>query len=296
MKGPLLCVLCLCLCQVTDGKVNFPVNTLGMNPDALDDQYEGCVDEMENWIATSLLEEEKLRDSDFKKAWNNATLAWPAKKRSLTSLPKGFKDNHGIALMAYTNMDIPLYRRFNKAVREFRAPYKNFPFKTLHLYLTTALQLLRSDCHGTPHKVYRGFSGVQFQHPNILEQNIRLGQFTSVTLDLNVAKSFGNSAIFSLSTCFGVDIQKFSYYPEQKELLIPMDEQFQVTQFNEKGNMFLIKSTQKRCHYYNCVFLKDFPTNRHMGMSECKISRAEYHYAKLARCIHHSETNRGSKP
>ncbi|XP_069496426.1 ecto-ADP-ribosyltransferase 5-like [Ambystoma mexicanum] len=257
MKSPLLGVFCLCLqLQMADFQVTLPTFTLGMNPGALDDQYQGCEDFMENQILTSLLKEEKQREPDFSQAWDAATLAWPEKKSSLVSLPEGFKNNHGIALMAYANMGTSLRKRFNTAIHEYRAPSKDFPFKTLHFYLTTALKLLHINCRGIPRRAFRAFSDVLFERPDTFAQNIRFGQFATAFLDLNVAKKFGGSSFFVVSTCYGVEIQNFSFHPEIRQVMIPVDEEFHILHVIEEGNLFVLRSTLQRCHYHNCVSLK----------------------------------------
>ncbi|XP_030412026.1 ecto-ADP-ribosyltransferase 5-like isoform X3 [Gopherus evgoodei] len=89
---------------------------LDMAYDAFDDQYIGCTEVMENIIKSKLLRQEKSTHKVFSKSWEAAKKQWNNKKKNL-SLPIGFKDENGIAVLAYTSGDeeevlIPVYERF----------------------------------------------------------------------------------------------------------------------------------------------------------------------------------------
>ncbi|KAM9170648.1 ecto-ADP-ribosyltransferase 5-like isoform 2-T2 [Pangshura tecta] len=73
---------------------------LDMACDAFDDQYIGCTEDMENIIKSKLLQKEKSRHM-FNKTWEAAESKWNEMKKNL-SLPVGFKDENGIAILAYT--------------------------------------------------------------------------------------------------------------------------------------------------------------------------------------------------
>ncbi|KAG6922052.1 ADP-ribosyltransferase 5, partial [Chelydra serpentina] len=89
---------------------------LDMAYDAFDDQYIGCTEDMENIIKSELLRKEKSKHKVFSKRWEAAKKQWNEKKKNL-SLPVGFKDENGIAILAYTNGNqISLHKEFNKAV------------------------------------------------------------------------------------------------------------------------------------------------------------------------------------
>ncbi|XP_075706019.1 ecto-ADP-ribosyltransferase 5-like [Rhinoderma darwinii] len=239
------------LCLMFRIRAQEGVFDLDMSSKAFDDQYEGCTDEMEEEVKTKLLSKEKLKNPTFALTWDNATRRWHELK---LSVPRGFKDEYGIAIMAYTNNDSTVYKSFNAAVRDYES---SFGYHSLHFFLTRGVRLLRSSCWWAPWKVYRGMNGAYFKKPTI-EDKIRLGQFSSSSTNKKKAEEFGKDPFFTISSCFGVNVKRFSYKPDQEEILIPVDEMFQVTNFTMEGNgqRIDLKTTKKRCHYYNCEYLK----------------------------------------
>ncbi|CAI9590747.1 unnamed protein product [Staurois parvus] len=157
--------------------------------------------------------------------------------------------------MAYSNNQTNLFSSFNNAVRNYSSR-ATFRYHSLHFFLTRAVVLLRSSCWWSPWKVYRGMRGISFKYERIGGE-VRFGQFSSSSTNQTVAKDFGDDTFFTFTSCFGVDIKKYSYYPKQEEVLIPVDEVFQVTDFTTQGGKerFVLKTTKSRCHYYNCDYL-----------------------------------------
>ncbi|XP_069825501.1 ecto-ADP-ribosyltransferase 5-like isoform X2 [Dendropsophus ebraccatus] len=227
---------------------------LGMYEDSFDDRYIGCLHRMES-IAPELLKKEREQRPKLDAAWNNSSAIWEQRRSTMGRLPDGFRDEYGIALLLYTYMDLPLYKDLNQAVREYGRHPESFPFHAWHFYLTRALSLLRADCDGKPWPTYRGASRVQFEPPSDPQAAIRLSQFSSSSTDIRQAQQFGNASFFNITTCFGADIEKFSYYPSQKEVLIPVDEVFHVTKYIKEGNRLVLQTTNRRCSYYNCAYL-----------------------------------------
>ncbi|KAM5223545.1 ecto-ADP-ribosyltransferase 5 isoform 3-T3 [Hipposideros larvatus] len=175
-----------------------PILPLGLAPDTFDDAYVGCTEEMEE-KAASLLKEEMARHALLRESWEAAQEAWEHKQRGLT-LPPGFKSQHGIAVMVYTNSSNTLYMELNQAVRTgggSRESYmRHFPFKALHFYLTQALQLLQRSkgcSRGPGEVVFRGIGTLRFE-PKRLGDSVRLGQFASSSLDKAVAHRFGEKS------------------------------------------------------------------------------------------------------
>ena len=159
---------------------------MDLAPDTFDDAYVGCSEKMEE-VVVRLLKEEMAHHTRLRVAWENARKYWEQKSSEL-SLPPGFKREHGIAVVLYTNSSNTLYQELNEAVRtggRSRESYmKNFPFKALHFYLTRALQLLRGSegCSRKPGLVV--FHGVRaLLEPRRLWDPVRLGQFASSSLD-----------------------------------------------------------------------------------------------------------------
>ncbi|XP_075053972.1 ecto-ADP-ribosyltransferase 5-like [Mixophyes fleayi] len=219
-----------------------------MSINSFDDQYENCTEQMENTVITKLLAKEKSEDAEFRITWDNAALRW---KEMKLSVPSGFRDEYGIAIMAYTNNGSSVYSNFNEAVRNYRG-HSSFKYHSLHFYLTRGVRLLKSSCR----KVYRGFKAVYFD-PSDKGESIRLGQFSSSSTSRKMAENFGKDSFFTLTSCFGVDVKKFSYVPKQEEILIPVDEVFEMTKYDVGGKerTFILKSKKKRCNYYKCDYL-----------------------------------------
>ncbi|KAM7179291.1 ecto-ADP-ribosyltransferase 5-like isoform 5-T5 [Macrochelys suwanniensis] len=84
---------------------------LSLMPDAFDDQYIGCAEEMDG-IAPELLKEEKSVPSVFSRVWENSEKKWELVKKKI-SLPTGFKDENGRAIIAYTDDD------FHRVAKKF---------------------------------------------------------------------------------------------------------------------------------------------------------------------------------
>ncbi|XP_002942759.2 ecto-ADP-ribosyltransferase 5 [Xenopus tropicalis] len=228
-----------------------------MSSDAFDDQYETCAEEMESRILQGgLLNQEKQGNLELNKAWNEAAEKWASMKGQV-SVPKGFRDEYGVAILVYTNNQSKVYYNFNEAVRSYGSKNGGFPYHSLHFFLTRAVQLLRSSCYWKPWWVYRGMKNIHFRP----EENIRFGQFSSSSTDKKVALGFGNHSFFTITSCFGVDIGRFSYFPDQKEVLIPVDEVFKVISTTKQGdsNQHVLETTRRRCHHYNCHYLSGFP-------------------------------------
>ncbi|XP_052013052.1 T-cell ecto-ADP-ribosyltransferase 1-like [Apodemus sylvaticus] len=221
---------------------------LDMAPNAFDDQYEGCVQQMEK-EAPKLLQEDLKMNKEFKNEWEKAEKKW--KQIKTKSYPKGFHDFHGTALVAYTG---DIHSSFNNATRNFKKDPDNFHFKALHYYLARALQLLSTkDCHS----VYRG-SNTKFEYNG--KGSVRFGHFTSSSFDQSVAFSSpffnGYGTKFFIKTCLGVYIKKFSYYPKEEEVLIPGYEVYRKVT-TKKANGYIeiyLDSPKKKKSNFNCFY------------------------------------------
>ncbi|KAM9170805.1 T-cell ecto-ADP-ribosyltransferase 2-like isoform 2-T4 [Pangshura tecta] len=231
---------------------------LSMMDDAFDDQYLRCDEDMDKIAAELILSEM----SPFSPMWKNAIDKWNSVKKTL-SLPNGFKDEYGVAIVAYTDPN-PYNGKnfpttFNDAVsgtnRSRAASMANFQFQAFHYYLTRALQLLWEKSGGCNVMVYRGVP-VSFQHSG---GNIRFGYFASSSINKEVAEQFRTKraqqkgTLFIIRTCLGVKIKALSYNPGQEEVLIPVYETFSVTQGQEE-NSFVLQSTNQTCSNFNCAY------------------------------------------
>ncbi|EDM18217.1 ADP-ribosyltransferase 5, isoform CRA_c [Rattus norvegicus] len=92
-----------------------PILPLSLVPDTFDDAYVGCSEEMEE-KAGLLLKEEMARHALLRESWEAAQEAWAHGRHKLT-LPPGFKAQHGVAVMVYTNSSNTLYWELNQAGR-----------------------------------------------------------------------------------------------------------------------------------------------------------------------------------
>ncbi|MBN3311331.1 NAR1 ribosyltransferase, partial [Amia calva] len=222
-----------------------------MAPKSVDDQYKLCRDKMLNNVTPKggLLELERSEDSDFNQEWIEAGSCHKP-------VPGGIPE-HAVAINVYTGGRI--YRQFNTAVRtqgERRESYlKQFHYKALHFLLTDALQLLKAQDPGLCYQVYRGVN-ITFE----AEENsqVRFGQFTSSSMNREVAEElFGNATVFNITTCLGVKIQNYSCIPEEEEVLIPPSETFTVHSVREtlKGRVIMLSHcgtfSQHECSFFS---------------------------------------------
>ncbi|XP_021023952.2 T-cell ecto-ADP-ribosyltransferase 1 isoform X2 [Mus caroli] len=222
---------------------------LDMAPNAFDDQYEGCVEDMEK-RAPQLLQEDFNMNEKLKLEWKKAEIKWKEIKNCM-SYPQGFHDFHGTALVAYTG---EIFRSFNEATREFKVNPGNFHYKAFHYYLTRALQLLSDQrCSA----VYRG-TNVKFLYTGT--GSVRFGQFTSSSLSWKVATSQpyfnGQGTVFIINTCLGVHIKRCSYKTNEEEVLIPGYEVYhKVTTQTVKGYIQIsLDSPERKKSNFNCVY------------------------------------------
>uniref|UniRef100_H0W203 NAD(P)(+)--arginine ADP-ribosyltransferase n=1 Tax=Cavia porcellus TaxID=10141 RepID=H0W203_CAVPO len=223
-----------------------PESKLDMAYDAFDDQYEGCIQEMEK-KAPQLLKEELNINKNLKSEWTKAEKYWEKIKNKVT-YPKNFNDFHGIALVTYTG---DIATDFNKAVREFH----NFWYKAFHYYLTRALQLLKDQNY---YKVYRG-TRTKFYYSG--KGSVCFGQFASSSLNSTVVGEFFKDVgtLFEINTCLGVLIQNFSFYKTEQEVLIPGYEvyNFASIKITNKGYTVTLQDPRRQKSNYNCFYLSN---------------------------------------
>ncbi|XP_075705105.1 erythroblast NAD(P)(+)--arginine ADP-ribosyltransferase-like [Rhinoderma darwinii] len=272
MLDPTFLLFSVDSCRVFRRDVFFSKESLlDMAPTSFDDQYRGCSDVMEEEIP-QLFKMEYSTNKEFAHGWDTATFKWQEEKKRYLSLPKYFKDEYAIALLAYT-INGPLHKVFNEAVREAGQSKQyylsNFKFKVLHYYLTRALQVL--DAVETPacHTVFRGIRGIKFKSE--YRKPIRFGQFTSSSMNDQNALQFGEDTFFSIHTCYGVNIKNFSFFPGEDEVLIPPFEKFKVTNFTRERdrNIITLQSLEKSS-VYNCELVK----NRRCKSTWCPFNSA----------------------
>ncbi|NXN24194.1 NARE ribosyltransferase, partial [Nycticryphes semicollaris] len=229
---------------------------LDMATNSFDDQYLGCSRKMETELGK--LNSTEFKNKDYKKAWIKATAEWRNRTGSVPKV-RALRTEHAVALMAYT-LESPLYEKFNAAVREAGRSHREyqdkFHFKVLHFLLTQAVSILWEAQPHRCYNVYRGVKNIRFiAWPKDL---VRFGQFTSTSLQKEEAEEFGHDTFFSVYTCYGVPIQKYSYFSDENEVLIPPYETFEVTNItlNGKRAHIHLRSTGTFSRY-NCEWLKE---------------------------------------
>ncbi|KAL8191396.1 UNVERIFIED_CONTAM: hypothetical protein K2H54_073387, partial [Gekko kuhli] len=222
---------------------------LDMANTSFDDQYDDCVDEMDAMVGE--LQHTEFADKNYANVWKHATDRWYQKKH------KGLKPEYGIAVIAYTE-ESSLYKELNKAVRKAGQSkdyyLKNFQFKSFHYLLTRALQVLRSNSNQKCYTTYRGVGDVRF----ITERSkkVRFGNFASSSLKEDIGKGFGGGTFFTIKTCHGANIKRYSIYRGEEEVLIPPYEEFKVEHFvkTSDGEIHISLTSIGKSSNYNCVY------------------------------------------
>ncbi|XP_012579590.1 PREDICTED: ecto-ADP-ribosyltransferase 3 [Condylura cristata] len=236
---------------------------LDMADNAFDDEYLKCTDRMEIKYIPQLLKEEKANQQLLVDVWEDAASKWEARKTKMV-LPVNFKDNHGIALMAYISeaqKQTEFYHLFNKAVKmagQSRKDYiYDFQFKAFHFYLTKALQLLRKPCEESYKNVVYSSSQVAFIFGGL--NQVRFGNFT-LAYATKPQPANDQHILLTIHTCFGIAVEKFFDDEDEKIVLIPLNEVFHVSQ-DVTGNNLILQSTNKTCSHYECAFLGGLKTS-----------------------------------
>ncbi|XP_022377812.1 GPI-linked NAD(P)(+)--arginine ADP-ribosyltransferase 1 [Enhydra lutris kenyoni] len=244
---------------------------LDIAPASFDDQYEGCAAAMTAALP-DLNQTEFQANKVYADGWVQASSQWQDRQAwgpewvlnptGLPPPPPGFRDEHGVALLAYT-ANSPLHKQFNAAVREAgrsRAYYlHHFSFKTLHFLLTEAVQLLgRGQRSPQCHQVFRGVHGLRFR-PAGPGATVRLGGFASASLKNVAAQQFGEDTFFGIWTCLGAPIKGYSFFPGEEEVLIPPFETFQVINASRpaQGPARIYLRALGKHSTYNCEYIKD---------------------------------------
>uniref|UniRef100_A0A8B9SM14 NAD(P)(+)--arginine ADP-ribosyltransferase n=1 Tax=Anas platyrhynchos TaxID=8839 RepID=A0A8B9SM14_ANAPL len=233
---------------------------------SFDDQYQGCSRMMEEKLKTVNCTE--FQNKTYADTWGKAAEHWQ-KQWGNSNRPQVLPQEQAVAVLAYTHRG-NLYKQFNTLVREggrSREHYlESFPFKTLHFLLTEAVHTLQKTQSPKCNRVYRGTTD---RFTAQLHQTVRFGQFTSTSLQKEVAESFGQDTFFIVYTCYGVPIKHFSFYPYEKEVLIPPYEVFRVTKFtrDRRGNVIHLRSHGVRSNY-NCALVNG-KGSQQGGASSC---------------------------
>uniref|UniRef100_A0A672RP30 NAD(P)(+)--arginine ADP-ribosyltransferase n=1 Tax=Sinocyclocheilus grahami TaxID=75366 RepID=A0A672RP30_SINGR len=238
-----VCTFCFLQFFATAG-AGYP---LDMALNSVDDQYDGCKETMKHL--------ENLGKEMF---LNDLNLDYQEGEKNAKKPEDNLKKINSVSIYMYTNNNSDVYRDFNNAVRSEKQKYKKGPFKwySLHFLLTDAIQILKK----TQNKCYLTYRGTNVElGKDVLNKEIRLGSFTSSSLNRKVAQDFGTKSCFEIETCEGADVIKYSKYPDQKEVLIPPYETFKVTAVKKRADqkdpwcdtVYILKKTGRKS-YLNC--------------------------------------------
>ncbi|KAM4907043.1 NAD(P)(+)--arginine ADP-ribosyltransferase 2-like [Sylvia borin] len=254
----------LALLAMAMATVAIEVVPLDMAKNSFDDQYLTCRSNMSEKFG-ELQRSDFHKNDEFARNWAKAMAQW----QKLGSFSSSLTPEQAIALMAYTMKELNLYKQFNDAVREAGSSswkyHNKFHFKSLHFLLTSALQTLRQ-----PNNCKKVFPCVsRYQYKVNKDEIVRFSQFASTSLSQTVAQRFGKDTMFQVTTCHGADIQKFSRYQGEQEVLIPPFETFKVTSVSKEGNTMHIElQSTGNSSNYNCEWLKGGSPSRnspHLG-------------------------------
>ncbi|XP_064782799.1 ecto-ADP-ribosyltransferase 5-like [Oncorhynchus masou masou] len=227
-----------------DPKSNFP---LDMAPDSVDDSYKGCEEKMLRKVNDYYLPKERRENKDFNQAWTAAEDHYEEKGK--------LSKEYSLAIQVYVNATANVYKSFNNATRTQKKSYTTtFQYHSLHFLLTNALRILNNNFRKRfIEKHFHTFRGTNVTFFPGQNTAMRFGQFTSSSLDKNLAKGFGTKSCFEIATYFGAPLGKYSQLPHEKEVLIPPYEVFKITKVMKRKDkkdlwcdvVYKLQSTKK---------------------------------------------------
>lgn len=192
-----------------------------MVKEAVDDMFDGCVDEMEKKIESYF--EKEIKDKTFKITWSSAATC---ANRSIDEdqEDKDLTNNHRRAICAYTSY---FSKIINPAVRQGKNVYgSTFKYHAFYYWLTRAIQILKEK-QTTCHTVYRRTND---QYDGDVNQIMRFGYFASSSFRTNKT-SFGSRTCFKITTCLGAYLKSYPTFKDrEQEVLIPPYETFKITE------------------------------------------------------------------
>ncbi|XP_075054491.1 T-cell ecto-ADP-ribosyltransferase 1-like [Mixophyes fleayi] len=259
-------IFCVLIIQVTSQEDGHD-EILDLAEDVFDDGYLGCRKAMKKQIEDeNILNTEKAKIKYFKRAWEESEKIWSLKKKNLEkTLPEGFMDYHGVALVAYTGF---IRKEYNKALKSagksYRSYMDNFHYKSLHYYLTIALQLLSQDCRNTTHVSYFRDSEVFYKAPSRTGY-VKFGNVLDTFSDHDLENY--NESLCIVYSCSGVHVDRFSQFPGENEVLVPGYEVFTAS---DEGEHMILTTTRKHCSNYNCAYVRG--ENSKLPVEQCIYS------------------------
>uniref|UniRef100_A0A8C4RKS4 NAD(P)(+)--arginine ADP-ribosyltransferase n=1 Tax=Erpetoichthys calabaricus TaxID=27687 RepID=A0A8C4RKS4_ERPCA len=207
----------ICQLSMRSESLYFILQTSLTYEDSYDDDYKGCFQQREMQIKKGYLSCEMKHNWALKHAWDKAWAYW-----SYQIPPKLDRDT-ATAVTAYTSNS--LFSQLNSAVEGGTHKVTNGYFRSMHLLLTKAIQILR------PGNCITTYRGINVFIPLKKGEMFRFGRFASSTTIWHIAQGFGLKMFFIIRTCYGANIAPYSLYKSESEVLIPPYEVFTVTSF-----------------------------------------------------------------
>ncbi|XP_072132416.1 GPI-linked NAD(P)(+)--arginine ADP-ribosyltransferase 1-like [Mobula birostris] len=194
--------------------------------------------EESDMLATEYLTKERRINKKLDNAWTVAlSLRQTDPRLSRVPVPRGLSEQHVVALIAYT-LPGKFYSVFNAAVRTYGANdsvyAEEFPFKGFQYLLSVAIERLREDLGKTPQPTYRR---IQVKSFGEVGSRMKFGYFASSSRKKG-NKKFGTKTAFIIFSQYGAQIENYSFYPNEEEVLIPPYDAFKITRYEPRTDGF----------------------------------------------------------
>lgn len=232
-------LVCVCVLQVAS-------KDMDMAPNAVDDTYSGCREEMLEKVLgqESILQQELRANSDFELEWNASA--------SCDRRIPGLQREHMRAL--HTARNSYFFGQFNKAVESkgwnVTTYMDEFQFKSLHFLLMDTMQLLNhsSQCS----IVYA--AGLFTDITAVKGVEVRFGTFLRTVRDRSTAQMRCLvGTLFTITSCSVVDPKKHTCYSVSTMMVISPLEVFSVVEVKaiEEGGFCSREIVLKHSRFHN---------------------------------------------
>lgn len=234
---------------------------MDMAPNAVDDMFSGCKDQMKSRVEKEFLPTEKSSNNQFRQAWEEAEQVYNTKWKRETVMAK----EQFMALYVYNFGKRQVCQDIRRAIQTQHCNYTTaFSYHSMTFFLTDALQNLNAPgpdggrCFMAFRRVDRYFS------QSVLGKEVRFSYFTATSLrgyntKESTSKSTTSKSCFQIQTCYGADISMFGNV--DSEALIPPYEVFNVT------------AIKRRCEQpsLGCDVLYELKSTRTLSNLNCAL-------------------------
>lgn len=202
---------------------------LDMSPKSVDNAYLGCKERMLKKVLETKHDVGMISSKEVIKC---------CKDNQRFGEQFNLIDKHIWALCLYTSNCI--YKEFNRAVRNEKSEYlTTLKFHALHFLLTDTIQRLKEK----QDKCVTAYRRTNLPFVGKVNQVFRFGFFASSSLRTDLTK-FGTTTCFVIKTCSGAQLKSFSVFEDEKEVLIPPYEMFEISD-TTKGTHTTIPDCRK---------------------------------------------------